>query len=68
MINWENEKKDILQIKYYKLLFFKDTNYKLEIIYDKINILTKKFFNKQIVINIVIRYSIELYKLNNKQK
>ena len=60
--------KDIFQIKCDKLIFFKDIISKLEIIYDKINILKKKGFNIPIVINIVIRYPKVLYKLNHKEK
>ena len=50
------------------MIFFKEKISELEIIYDKINILRKKGFNIQIVINIAIKYPKVSYKLNNNEK
>ena len=64
----EITKKDIFETKCDKLLFFKNTISNLEIIHEKMNILTKKGFNIPLVINITIKYPNIIYKLNDKEK
>ena len=52
----ENEVKNIFELKCDKLIFFKDLVSKIEIIYDKINILRSKGYNIPIEIKIEIKY------------
>ena len=63
----ENVKKDIFELKCDKLRFFKDLVSKIEIIYDRINILRSKGYNIPIEIKIEIKYPIE-YELYGKPK
>ena len=52
----ENKKKDIFELKCDKLRFFKDVVSKIEIIYDRIDILRSKGYNIPIEIKIEIKY------------
>ena len=61
-------KKDVFEIKFDKLLFFKTIISNLEIIYEKISILRRKGFNIPTEIKISIRYPEVSYELNGKKK
>lgn len=64
----EKKEKDIFELKCDKLLFFKDLVSKIEIIYDKINILGSKGYNIAIEIKIEIKYPNVTYELYGKPK
>ena len=64
----EIKEKDIIEEKCDKLLFYKNVEADLEIIYDKINILRMKGFNIPIAINVDIKYPEITYKLNVQEK
>jgi len=64
----EEKEKDIFEIKFKKLLFFKNIINNLQILYDEINILRTKGFNIPIVINVSIKYPEIKYKLNGQEK
>ena len=65
---YEDEKKDIYQIKCDKLMFFKKIIFDLEVLYNMIKILRIKGYNIPILIIIVIRYPEITYKFNNEEK
>ena len=64
----EKKEKNIFELKCDKLLFFKDIVSKIEIIYDKIDILRIKGYNIPIEINIEIKYPNVTYNLYGKPK
>ena len=62
------EKKNIFQIKCYKLIFFKNIITELEIIYENLKVLRIKGCSLPIEIIIEINYPDKKYLINNKEK